>query len=95
MEFEFHELSKKCEWGIGEISFSQHKIRHNQILRQDTHKEGIVEWLRPNTSDQLRKLMGKVDYLRKFIPTYATYASTLTDMLTPHNTELDWIPDNQ
>jgi hypothetical protein len=78
-----------------EISFLGHRICHYQILRQDANKDGVVEWLRPNTSDSLRKFMGKAIYLINFIPMYVTTAPSLKDMLTPCNTKLNWTPYNE
>jgi hypothetical protein len=89
IEFKLLGSLKKWIWGLVEFSFLGHKICHSQILWEDTHMGGVVEWLRQNISDNMRKFMGNANYLRKFIPMYATYASPLTDLLTPRYTQFN------
>ena len=68
----------KCTFGAETIKFLGFVIGKEQIRIDDKKIEAIKNWPLPTTVTELRAFLGLANYLRKFMPDYASISSPLT-----------------
>lgn len=72
---------QKCEVGITTVKFLGHRIDTQGIHPDDTKIKAIKGYVKPNNITELRRFLGMVQYLGKFIPNLADKCQPLNDLL--------------
>ena len=70
----------KCALFSNEIKFLGHMVTSRGVDKDPSKIRAIHDWPRPTTVTQVRQYMGLCGFLRKFIPKFATIASSITDL---------------
>ena len=68
----------KCTFGAETIKFLGFVIGKEEIRIDDKQIEAIKNWPLPTNVTELRAFLGLANYLRKFMPDYASISSPLT-----------------
>ncbi|GAU35592.1 hypothetical protein TSUD_295280 [Trifolium subterraneum] len=76
----FVKLSK-CSFGMSEVDYLGHTIFGMGVIMDKTKVQAVLQWPTPTNLKQLRGFLGLTGYYRRFIKSYATIASPLTDLL--------------
>ncbi|KAL5568504.1 hypothetical protein UlMin_025079 [Ulmus minor] len=72
---------KKCTFGVNTGKFLGVIVHREGITVDEAKAAAIREMPSPKNQDQLRTLIGKVSYLRRFIPGLAELTSPMTKLL--------------
>jgi hypothetical protein len=81
---------KKCEFGVTEVDFLEHRITQ-EGLKMDDHKvKVIVDWEPPKSVLALRSFLGLASYYRKFIKNFAKITAPLTNLLKKSVVTYEW-----
>ncbi|XP_063218588.1 uncharacterized protein LOC134528851 [Bacillus rossius redtenbacheri] len=81
----------KCHIGAEEIVFLGHLVTAEGCRPRPAQLELIEEKQAPKTRKQLQKLMGLLNWLRSFVPDFATITAPMTDLLSP-KAKFQWTP---
>ncbi|XP_063216590.1 uncharacterized protein LOC134527652 [Bacillus rossius redtenbacheri] len=81
----------KCHIGAEEIVFLGHQVTAEGCRPRPAQLELIEEKQAPKTRKQLQKLMGLLNWLRSFVPDFATITAPMTDLLSP-KAKFRWTP---
>ncbi|XP_063240892.1 LOW QUALITY PROTEIN: uncharacterized protein LOC134541400 [Bacillus rossius redtenbacheri] len=81
----------KCHIGAEEIVFLGHLVTAEGCRPRPAQLELIEEKQAPKTRKQLQKLMGLLNWLRSFVPDFATITAPMTDLLSP-KAKFRWTP---
>ena len=86
---------KKCDFGKEKIKFLGFIIGQEEIQVDNKKIEAIINWPPPTTVTELKEFLGLENYLRRFMPDYATISSPLTAQLAVKRRMLhySWIQD--
>ena len=79
---------KKLEVGLKEISFMGHKVTSNGLKVDPEKVKGITSMTRPKNLAELRRFMGMLNYMSKFLPKLAEVMQPLHNFLkkeVPYN----------
>lgn len=71
----------KCSFGLMEVNYLGHKVSGTGVAMDELKVSAVKEWPRPTNVKQVRGFLGLTGYYRRFIKSYATLASPLTDLL--------------
>jgi len=71
----------KCYFGYRQVDFVGHTVGHGSLRTMDDKVERIVQAPVPKTKTQLRSFLGLAGYYCQSVPSYATVAAPLTDLL--------------
>lgn len=86
--------ASKCIFGAAKIVFLGHEIS-KQGIRQDPDKLKAIEKLpQPTNPKEVQRVMGLLNYYRKFVPNFAILAEPLT-RLTRKNVEFKWTNEQE
>ena len=66
----------KCKFGFTSVVYLGHRISQNRVEPLISHVEAIINFPRPQNVHDLQRLLGKVNYHRRFIP-------NATELLNP------------
>ena len=66
----------KCKFGYTSVIYLGHKISQNKVEPLISHVEAIINFPRPQNVHDLQRLLGKINYHRRFIP-------NATELLNP------------
>jgi len=81
---------EKCEFGVAEVDFLEHRITQ-EGLKMDDHKvKAILDWEPPRTVPALRSFLGLASYYCKFIKNFAKIATPLTNFLKKSSGTYEW-----
>ena len=72
----------KCSFFAREFDVFGHTFKNGTITPSDTHVKAIKDLQPPTTVTQLRSLLGKISYLRRYVYEYALKADPLYHLLT-------------
>lgn len=75
----------KCQIGVSEISFLGHVIKSGSVSADDKKKEAVKNFPTPSSVPELRRFLGMVNQLAKFIPDLATITAPLRSLLNKDN----------
>ena len=84
----------KCEFNKTSITFLGHKIDHNGIQPDPEKTQAIRDMRAPTTVLELRRFLGMVNQLGKFIAHLANLTQPLRGLLSK-STEWVWGPDQR
>lgn len=85
---------QKCIFGVKELTFLGHKLSAEGIKPTHDKIKAIKDFRRPKTMEEVRSLLGLVNYVGKFIPDLATITEPLR-MLTKKDTAFAWESEQQ
>ena len=72
---------EKCVFGVQQLKFLDHTFTKNGIKPDESKVKAIVEMPHPQSKQDLRRFMGMVTYLRKFLPNLSTISTPLRQLL--------------
>ena len=72
----------KCEFAKSEVKYLGHIISEQGTKMMPDYVKAVREWPLPTTRKELRIVLGKMKYYRKFIRGFANIARPLTDKLS-------------
>ncbi|XP_055633424.1 uncharacterized protein K02A2.6-like [Toxorhynchites rutilus septentrionalis] len=84
----------KCIYGVRELKFLGHILSANGIRPDKDKLEAIRNFREPVSKEELRSLLGLVNFVGKFIPDLATLTDPLRQ-LTKHQNRFVWNRDHQ
>lgn len=84
-------LNEKCVFSVKKIKFLGHIISENGIEIDPEKVEAITNLPRPQNVAELRRLLGMVNHVGKFIPNLAEITKPLRDLLKE---EISWTWDS-
>ena len=82
---------QKCEFSKEEIVYFGHTINKEGISPNPARIAAITDLEPPNDVKELRRIIGMVNYLGKFVPDLATTMKPMTDLLRD-DTVFQWSP---
>ena len=83
----------KCFFGYNSVECVGHVVGQGQLRTMEDKVSRIVNAPEPRTKKQLRAFLGLAGFYRRFLPSYASVAAPLTDLLkkgAPN--QLEWGP---
>ncbi|XP_012942708.1 uncharacterized protein K02A2.6-like [Aplysia californica] len=81
----------KCKFDKDEIDFLGHIISGKGVRPDPSKVSAITEMPEPENITDLRRVLGMVNYLGRFVPNLSTVMKPLTDLLN-HDAEWAWTP---
>jgi hypothetical protein len=76
----------KCRFGVNELPYLGHIVGQDGNRPQERHLVQIRDAVPPRTKRQLQSFLGLANWLREYVPLYATIAAPLTDLLVAKKT---------
>jgi hypothetical protein len=73
---------EKCVFGASEVKFYGHVISRCGITADPDYIKAVMEMPAPENSDDLRKVVGMINYLGKYVPNLAEKIFPLTELLS-------------
>jgi len=81
----------KCCFAYDKIEYVGHIVGQGQLRTMENKVSKVVEAPQPKTKTQLRAFLGLAGYHRRFVPSYATVAAPLIDLLRKGSpNKLEW-----
>ncbi|PNX99071.1 retrotransposon-related protein, partial [Trifolium pratense] len=77
----FQSLMNECSFGMSEVDYLGHTVSGMGVTMDKAKVQAVLQWPIPTTLKQLRGFLGLAGYYRRFIKSYTTIASPLTDLL--------------
>ncbi|CAH9143923.1 unnamed protein product [Cuscuta epithymum] len=71
----------KCSFGLQQVDYLGHTVSAQGVSMDRKKVHAVLDWPKPITTKQLRGFIGLTGYYRRFIQSYASIATPLTDML--------------
>nr|XP_054602637.1 uncharacterized protein K02A2.6-like [Nothobranchius furzeri] len=78
----------KCEFGVKKLTFVGDVVGENGVKPDPKKTSAICNVERPNNKDDVRRFLGMVTYLAKFVPQLSTLSAPLRSLLEQKN---EWI----
>ena len=76
---------KKCKFAVNEVNFLGHVITSNGIKPDPEKLAAILEMEEPEDVSAVRRFLGMINYLWKFIPHLSARTKPLRDLLNKHS----------
>ena len=79
-----HQLTcpiEKCKFGKEKLEYLDHLVSTDGKEARKEHIQTILGFLPPRTKKELQKFLGTYNWLRKYIPDFATLSTSLTNLL--------------
>jgi hypothetical protein len=70
----------KCEFGTESVKFLGHVILHGQVTMSKPKTDAVSKLLPPMNVNELRQVLGSLQYYRIFIPKFAHLARPMTKL---------------
>ncbi|WVZ25959.1 hypothetical protein V8G54_004503 [Vigna mungo] len=71
----------KCSFGLLEVDYLGHVFSGSNVAMDMSKVQTVLDWPHPENIKQLWGFLGLTGYYRRFIKSYATVATSLTDLL--------------
>ena len=71
----------KCQFGRNKVHYLGHVIGDGEILPGPQKVEAVQRFQRPEMKTQVNSFIGLTSYYQKFVPDYASIATSLTNLL--------------
>ena len=71
----------KCQFGLNKVHYLGHVIGNGEVLPDPRKVEAVKNFKRPETKTEVNSFIGLTSYYHKFVPDYATIATSLTNLL--------------
>ena len=71
----------KCQTDLPEITFLGDKLTQNGVSPDDKKLNAIKDMSRPQNKDDIKRTMGLINYLGRFVPRLSTNSSALRSLL--------------
>ena len=84
----------KCAFGVSVGKFSGFLVHHKGISVDPAKATVIATMKKPTTVKELKSFLGRVSYIRRFVPGLALVASGLSKLLKK-GTEFTWGAEQQ
>jgi hypothetical protein len=84
----------KAQMAAAEVTYLGHTFDQNGVRISDSRAKVISEWPLPRNSRDVRKFLGTISYVRRYVPNYSSLVSSLT-ALTSTKAEFKWGPQQQ
>lgn len=78
----------KCEFGVKTLTFVGDVLSEEGVKLDPRKTSAINNMERPNNKDEVRRFLGMVTYLAKFVPQLSTRSAPLRSLLEQKN---EWI----
>jgi transposase InsO family protein/predicted aspartyl protease len=78
----------KCQFGVSCVTFLGHIVSSAGISADPEKTRAISEFPRPSNADKLRKFLGMVNYLMKFVPVLSHELKVLRELL---GSKVQWV----
>lgn len=85
---------EKCEFKVTSVEFLGHHISESGISAAQDKVEAIIQMCPPSNSKELKRMLGMVDYMRKFDPRLAEVEVPMRKLLKKQNAWL-WGPEQE
>ncbi len=85
---------EKCKISQEQVHFLGHRLGQDGIRPDPAKIEAIIQMAPPSTKEEVKRLMGMVNWLSRFIPHAATVAAPINDLMKD-NTEWTWGPSQR
>lgn len=79
----------KCKFFKQMIEYSGHRLKPGEILPLNDNVESITKFPKPEKKKSLQRLLGKINYYRKFIPNITEILAPLYNLLRK-DTPFQW-----
>ena len=84
---------KKCQFGMEQCIYLGHVVGNGVVRPEQSKIEAVMNFPTPQTKKQVRAFLGVTGYYRKFIPSFATIAAPLTDLIRKNRpNQVIWTP---
>ena len=84
----------KCAFGVSVGKFLEFLVHHKGINVDPAKATAIVTMRRPTTIRELKSFLGRVSYIRRFVPGLASVTAGLSKLLKKE-TEFTWGAEQQ
>ena len=88
-EYKLRMNPKKCAFGVSAGKFLGFLVHHRDISIDPAKATTIATMKRPTTGRELKSFLGRVFYIRRFVPGLASVTSGLSKLLKK-GTEFTW-----
>ena len=72
---------ENCVFGVQQLKFLGHTFTENDIEPDESKEKAILEMLHPQSKQDLKRFMGMVTYLGKFLSNLSTISTPLRQLL--------------
>ncbi|WP_375681134.1 reverse transcriptase domain-containing protein, partial [Bartonella sp. CB14SXKL] len=84
----------KCVFGVTRGKFLGFVVNRHEVAIDEDKKRAIMEMERPKSQKQLKSFLGRISYLRRFIPALAEISHPLSPLIK-NNMPFKWNEDHQ
>jgi hypothetical protein len=84
----------KSQIAAAEVTYLGHTFDKDGVRTSDSRAKVISEWPLPRNSRDVRRFLGTISYVRKYVPSYSSLVSALTALTSP-KAEFKWDPEQQ
>jgi Reverse transcriptase (RNA-dependent DNA polymerase) len=86
---------KKSKFMVNEIEFLGHKVYTEGITPLPEYKEKAINFSTPKTKKEVQKLMGTLNYIKKFIPNYEIHMTKIYELLKSNERTIKWNEEHE
>jgi Reverse transcriptase (RNA-dependent DNA polymerase)/RNase H-like domain found in reverse transcriptase len=86
---------KKSKFMVNEIEFLGHKVNAEGITPLPEYKEKANNFLTSKTKKEVQKLMGTLNYIKKFIPNYELHMTKIYELLKGNKRTIKWNEEHE
>ena len=87
---------KKCQFGQSKVHYLGHRIGGGSIEPEPQKVQAVLNYPRPITKKDVRAFLGLIGYYRRFIPQFASVATSLSDLTKKGQPQIvDWGADQE
>ena len=80
---------RKCEFGLTEVKFLGHVVLASSVSIDPDKVDAVIIWERPKSVFDIRSILGRVGYCRRFIEDFSRLAAPMT-RLARKGVKFEW-----